>query len=212
VDFNYDQSRNLHRRLNLLIYLNKEWKEQWGGSIELHSNPRRPKEDRVKAFLPIFNRCVLFETNEHSWHGFKAVNLPPEERHRSRKSISIYLYTRERPQQEIAPPHGTFYVHDPLPGWVRPGAVLNDQQVCTLEGMISERDKYIELYQALELRHSGEIQQQSGYIKQLLSIARMPLTGYIRQEGPAQGFYPDGWVGPEIYKSASRRSSQFIRS
>ena len=201
VDFNYDNSRNLHRRLNLLVYLNKEWKEEWGGSIELHSNPRRPKEDRVKAFIPIFNRCVLFETSEHSWHGFSAVNLPPEERHRSRKSISIYLYTRERPQDEIVPPHGTFYVHGPLPAWVRPGTTLTEKQVDALEGIIAERDKYIELYQKQELRNSGEILTQARYIQELRGSVRLPLAGYIRQDGPVRGFYPDGWVTSDLLVS-----------
>src|SRR5260370_715803 len=80
------------------------------GALELHSNPRRPEENRVQAYNPTFNRAVLFETNERSWHGFPRVELPPAERHRSRKSVSIYLYTRERPAGEIAPVHGTFYV------------------------------------------------------------------------------------------------------
>src|SRR6059058_110600 len=67
IDFNIDERRMLHRRMNLLIYLNKEWEESWGGSIELHSNPRNPDTDDVKSFLPLFNRAVIFETSEYSW-------------------------------------------------------------------------------------------------------------------------------------------------
>src|SRR5690349_6507612 len=67
IDFNIDERRMLHRRLNLLIYLNKEWEEAWGGAIELHLNPRDPETDEVKSFIPLFNRAVIFETNEYSW-------------------------------------------------------------------------------------------------------------------------------------------------
>ena len=49
VDFNIDERRMLHRRMNLLIYLNKEWDASWGGSIELHSDPFNPPADRCKA-------------------------------------------------------------------------------------------------------------------------------------------------------------------
>jgi hypothetical protein len=90
VDFNYIDSKKLHRRLNLLIYLNKDWKMDWGGAIELHSNPRDASSNQIKSFNVLFNRAIIFETNEYSWHGFPQIDLPPEERHRSRKSISIY--------------------------------------------------------------------------------------------------------------------------
>jgi Rps23 Pro-64 3,4-dihydroxylase Tpa1-like proline 4-hydroxylase len=57
IDSTIDERRMLHRRMNLLIYLNKEWEESWGGSIELHSNPRNPDTDEVKSSLPLFNRA-----------------------------------------------------------------------------------------------------------------------------------------------------------
>src|SRR5215469_12539062 len=124
VDFNFDETQQLHRRLNLIVYLNKDWQAEWGGSLELHSNPRKPDGNTCQSFSPIFNRGILFETSEHSWHGFPRIDLPIGERHRSRKSISIYLYTKTRPAQEIAPPHATFYVQRPLQAWVLPGHIL----------------------------------------------------------------------------------------
>jgi 2OG-Fe(II) oxygenase superfamily len=116
VDFNFLEDRKLHRRLNLLLYLNKEWDQSWGGCLELHTNPRRPKEDRMKLIVPLFNRCVIFETSEHSWHGFERIRLPDNKKHLSRKLLSIYLYTRDRPAEQIVPPHSTFYVQRPLFG------------------------------------------------------------------------------------------------
>jgi len=198
VDFNYDQTQKLHRRLNLIVYLNKGWRMEWGGALELHSNPRKPSENRVQAFNPIFNRAVLFETNEYSWHGFPRIELPPEERRRSRKSISIYLYTRERPAEEVAAMHSTFYVQRPLPGWVRPGHVLSEEDCKYLAHAADRRDKWVEFYQNLELTKSREIAEQVAFVRELLSRVRAPLTGYAMQEGGSSGVYADGWTGTHI--------------
>src|SRR5262249_47262228 len=89
LDFNIDERRMLHRRLNLLIYLNEEWEEAWGGSIELHSNPRIPETNETVGFVPLFNRAVIFETSEFSWHGFPVIRLPEDKKDLSRKSFSI---------------------------------------------------------------------------------------------------------------------------
>lgn len=194
VDFNYDEAEKLHRRLNLIVYLNKDWQPEWGGALEIHSNPRNHKEDRVQAYNPIFNRAILFETNEYSWHGFPKIDLPPSERHRSRKSISIYLYTRERPANEIAPPHGTFYVHRPLEKRFQPGYTLTEADVKHLRFEMDRRDKWIELYQKMELAKNGDIAEKAGYIRDILSRVRAPLTGYVLQEGTSEGLYSEGWT------------------
>jgi hypothetical protein len=198
VDFNYDEPQKLHRRLNLIVFLNKGWKREWGGSLEIHSNPRRPAENRTHSYEPLFNRAVLFETNEYSWHGFPKIELPEEERHRSRKSISIYLYSRERPTEAIAPPHGTFYVHRPLDKRFRTGYTLNESDEKDLLFQIDRRDKWIEKYQQMELDRGLELQQKTAYISELLSRVRAPITGYALQEGVAQGLYADGWVSARV--------------
>jgi hypothetical protein len=196
VDFNYDEPQKLHRRLNLIVFLNRGWKADWGGSLEIHSNPRRPAENLVQSYEPLFNRALLFETNEYSWHGFPKIELPEEERHRSRKSISIYLYSRERPAEEIAPPHGTFYVNRPLDKRFREGYTLTEPDARDLLFQVDRRDKWIEKYQRMELEKSGELQEKTGYIFELLSRVRAPVTGYALQEGTSQGLYADGWEAP----------------
>jgi hypothetical protein len=198
VDFNYDEAQKLHRRLNLIVYLNKDWKTEWGGALELHSNPRRPAENSIQAWAPSFNRAVLFETHEHSWHGFPKIELPEAERHRSRKSISIYLYTRDRPAGEIAPVHGTFYVHRPLPARFREGYTLTDADEKELLFQVDRRDKWIEKYQRMELDKGAELARQATYIQDLLARVRAPLTGYVLQDGPSQGLYADGWAAPQL--------------
>jgi hypothetical protein len=194
VDFNYDEPQKLHRRLNLIVFFNKGWKRDWGGSLEIHSNPGRPPENRIQSYEPLFNRAVLFETNEYSWHGFPKIELPEEERHRSRKSLSIYLYTRERPADETAPPHGTFYVHRPLDERFRQGYTLSEADRKDLLFEVDRRDKWIEKYQKMELDLGRELQQKAAYIRDLLSRVRAPLTGYAMQEGASSGLYADGWV------------------
>ncbi len=194
VDFNYDEAQKLHRRLNLIVYLNKGWKAEWGGSLEIHSNPRRPAENVVHAYEPLFNRAVMFETNEYSWHGFPKIELPQEERHRSRKSISIYLYTRERPAPEIAPPHGTFYVNRPLHPRFRAGYTLTAEDEKDLLFQVDRRDKWIEKYQQMELDRGYELQRKHAYIAEILSRVRAPITGNALQTGTSQGLYADGWV------------------
>ncbi len=91
VDFNFIPERQLHRRLNILIYFNKDWKPEWGGNIELWD-----KDVKIchKSFTPSFNRCVVFETNEISYHGVTAVMCPEG---LSRKSFAAYYYTTEAP-------------------------------------------------------------------------------------------------------------------
>jgi 2OG-Fe(II) oxygenase superfamily len=89
VDFNYDEAIQLHRRLNLIVYLNNEWMRAWGGALEIHSHPRKPFENRVASYDPLFNRCVMFETNERSWHVFRKSTCRPTDGTFHAKSISI---------------------------------------------------------------------------------------------------------------------------
>ena len=92
IDFNFIPERSLHRRLNILVYFNKDWKREWGGEIELWDEHVKTC---VHSFSPLFNRCVVFETNEVSYHGVTAVKCPED---RSRKSFAAYYYTKEAPR------------------------------------------------------------------------------------------------------------------
>ena len=187
VDFNFDPTANLHRRLNLIVYLNKDWHPEWGGGLEIHSNPRRHWENQIRTIDPNFNRAVLFETNERSWHGFPKIDLPEDKRHLSRKSISIYLYTKDRPAEEIAPKHSTFYVQRPLPGKFQPGHVLSEEDVLHLQGMLTNRDNWIEFYQRMELDYNRRIENLGQW-------SQVPLTGYVRLKGRPSGLYEDLWA------------------
>jgi hypothetical protein len=138
--------------------LNKEWEKDWGGCIELHSNPRCPEKDEVISENVIFNKCLIFETNEYSWHGFRQINLPEHKQHLSRKCISIYLYTKTRPIKEICAPHGTNYIQYPL-DQLKIGQVIDNQIYTYIQNHISSRDTWIEFYQKENQQLRDELQK-----------------------------------------------------
>lgn len=103
VDFNYVADRQIHRRLNILIYLNPQWRYDWGGEVELWD---RDVRRCYQALRPMLNRCVIFETSEISFHGVAAVTCP--EGH-ERKSFAAYYYTREAPAGWDGTEHSTVF-------------------------------------------------------------------------------------------------------
>jgi Rps23 Pro-64 3,4-dihydroxylase Tpa1-like proline 4-hydroxylase len=87
IDFNIHHVRKIHRRTNLLIFLNKNWQDSYGGKVEMwNANVSKCEQ----SYLPGFNRCVIFETNDISYHGYGKINVPEGE---TRKSFYAYYYT-----------------------------------------------------------------------------------------------------------------------
>ena len=96
TDFNRHPTLDLDRRVNVLIYLNKNWKEEYGGHLELWD--KNMKECK-KKILPNFNKIVIFSTNDFSNHGHpNPVTCPKDQ---SRKSIALYYFSKGRPLEEI---------------------------------------------------------------------------------------------------------------
>jgi Rps23 Pro-64 3,4-dihydroxylase Tpa1-like proline 4-hydroxylase len=88
ADFNHHKPMNLERRVNVLIYLNKDWKSEYGGQLELWDDKMTTA---MQSIIPLFNRCVIFNTTSGSNHG-----NPNPVKHpagMSRKSIALYYYT-----------------------------------------------------------------------------------------------------------------------
>jgi 2OG-Fe(II) oxygenase superfamily len=141
VDFNRHPVWRWHRRLNLIVYLNHEWDDAWGGSLELHTDPRAA-DDRVTTITPLYNRAVIFETTEWSWHGFSRIALPEDKKSLSRKSIALYFYTTQRPQDELADTHSTIYVDRPLPERFQPGLTLSAADIDELRTLLARRDQH----------------------------------------------------------------------
>lgn len=86
----HPHKRYLRRRVNLLIYLNQDWEDHYNGHLELWS---RDMKRCVQKISPIFNRCVIFNTDEDSYHGLPEPIQCPEDM--TRKSIALYYFTEE---------------------------------------------------------------------------------------------------------------------
>ncbi len=196
VDFNYHPRTKWHRRLNLIVYLNREWEDGWGGTLDLHSDPWTPQHNRTVRVAPLFNHAVIFETTETSWHGFSAITLPHERKNISRKSFAVYLYTRERPPAETAPPHATIYVPDAMPPNLREGAVLDAAAVADLQGRFTRLRTQMRYLYEREKQFGAQIAVLEHAVAEMRAEQKIGLQGYAVQNGIA-GMWSDGWVGRE---------------
>jgi Rps23 Pro-64 3,4-dihydroxylase Tpa1-like proline 4-hydroxylase len=172
VDFNRHPVERWHRRLNLIVYLNHEWESSWGGSLELHSDPRAA-DDIVELVVPLFNRAVIFETTEWSWHGFSRITLPDQKKNLSRKSIALYFYTTDRPSDELADTHSTIYVDRPLPDYFRAGTTLDEGHVQELRALLARRDQHNQ-------RLYREITSLTGRLEQITIALNRGFLGRLR--------------------------------
>lgn len=104
ADFNRQSKLKLDRRLNVLLYLNRDWKEEYGGHFELWNQDMTAS---VRKILPVFNRCALFSTTSTLYHGHPIpLSCPPG---RTRKSIATYYYSNGRPEEEVRDGHNTLF-------------------------------------------------------------------------------------------------------
>jgi len=104
ADFNFHPNLQKTRRLNLLLFLNENWKEEWGGQLELW------QKDMSACFAkinPILGRMVLFQTDSISYHGHPHPLTCPSGT--TRKSIALYYYTDGMPEQT----HSTLFQNIP---------------------------------------------------------------------------------------------------
>jgi len=103
VDFNFEENTKLYRRLNLLIYLNQNWEDSWGGHLELWDE--QVKDCFMRA-APVLNRCVIFATSDKSYHGVTAVQCPSDI---TRNSFAVYYYTKIPPDDWVGDKHSTIF-------------------------------------------------------------------------------------------------------
>jgi Rps23 Pro-64 3,4-dihydroxylase Tpa1-like proline 4-hydroxylase len=95
--------------MNIIIYLNPDWQDEWGGDLELWD---REMTHCVKKVSPKAGRAVLFCTNTYTPHGHPHPLQCPDDQ--ARKSISTFYYTNGKPEEEGAEPHMTIW--HKLPG------------------------------------------------------------------------------------------------
>jgi len=178
VDFNYHPITRQHRRLNLIVYLNPEWQDEWGGSLQLHKDPYlEPNQDEIVTLTPLFNRCVIFETTESSWHGFERIQLPQDKQSLSRKSFALYYYSDTRPQDETATEHSTVYVERHMPDRFQPGLTLDEADMQELRTLFTRRDQHMRrLYRNIQQLYgeTNQLRQQLGSLSATQDIENIP--------------------------------------
>ncbi len=105
----HPHKRNWRRRVNLLIYFNENWEETYNGHLELWSRDMSKCEQKI---APLFNRCVIFNTDEDSYHGLPEPIQCPE--NQTRKSLALYYFTEEKVMPKK---RATNYRARPSDGW-----------------------------------------------------------------------------------------------
>lgn len=108
ADFTHHKELKLRRALNILLYLNKDWKESYNGYLELWD---RQMKHCVKAIAPLYNRCVMFSTDDLSYHGHPIPLKLPDGM--ARRSLAAYYYTDWKENDRVEAVITTAY--QPLP-------------------------------------------------------------------------------------------------
>ena len=107
VDGNWHDQMRVHRRLNLILFLNKCWKREWGGALGFYDDGG---QTRIRAIDPEAGRIVIFETHDNTYHGHPEPLRCPDGV--TRKSLILYYYTAQpRPADQVAvrEPHSALW-------------------------------------------------------------------------------------------------------
>lgn len=93
LDYSIHPKMGLLRKLNIIMYLSSELKPEHGGHLGLwtHSEEKNQPGELVSEIEPKFNRAVIFDTTQNSWHGMSRALSQPEGIYR--KSLAIYYLT-----------------------------------------------------------------------------------------------------------------------
>ena len=107
LDYSIHPKTGLQRKLNLIVYLTEGWKPEWGGGLELWSHNPKTKRPlrREKTIDNVFNRAILFDTTQNSWHGLPQPLNCPEGIYR--KSLAVYYMTD--PEENVDPRNRALY-------------------------------------------------------------------------------------------------------
>ena len=126
TDFsNHHYHKHWRRQINLILYLNPHWQQQWGGALELWDREMRRCVVKVP---PLFNEALIFRTDEISYHGFPDSLRCPEGE--SRKSLALYYYTAELEHDVKA--RSTNYRPRPEDGPLKSGMIWLDKKAVDL--------------------------------------------------------------------------------
>lgn len=138
----HPRKKNWSRQLNVLLYLNKNWKESYGGNLELWDENMH--ECKV-AIEPLFNRCVIFQTNHKSFHGHpNPLDCPEGE---FRRSLALYYFKEEDKNISL---RSTYYRS-------RPNESLTKQFLVVLDRIALHIFSIIKRYTGFNDKHISKI-------------------------------------------------------
>ena len=120
--------KNWRRRVNVIVYLNPDWKDEWGGAIEFWEKGKKGVQRCAAKYSPQLNHAVIFTTDERSLHGFPDPLRCPEGV--ARKSLAFYYYTVE--EHAHAHPHSTDYFARPTDTWKEKALIWLDKKAVDL--------------------------------------------------------------------------------
>jgi Rps23 Pro-64 3,4-dihydroxylase Tpa1-like proline 4-hydroxylase len=106
ADYNIHPHTKLHRRINLLVYLNPNWIEEWGGNLELWN---KNLTEKTHAIAPMFNRAVIFNITDDAYHGHPEPLSCPD--NQARYSMALYYFTEDRPEEEKNSEHSALWFY-----------------------------------------------------------------------------------------------------
>ncbi len=107
VDFSRHETLRIDRRLNAIVYLNRDWEPAWGGALEFWD---ADMTHMVEHVLPVFNRCVIFATPDANHGHPDPLACPPG---RTRRSLAFFYYRNDLAADEAAEDHESRYRERP---------------------------------------------------------------------------------------------------
>ena len=96
LDYTIHPKMKYQRRLNLIVYLEESYEDKYGGHLGFWSHDKKnhlPK-NLIKEIYPKFNRAVIFDTSQNSWHGLSTIVKVPK--NKLRKSIAVYYLSKPK--------------------------------------------------------------------------------------------------------------------
>jgi len=133
TDFSHHHyQKSWRRRINLILYLNEGWREDWGGAIELWDSRM---QRCVAKYAPLLNHALIFNTTEGSLHGFPEPLTCPAGR--CRNSLALYYYTVDAvPTHQV---RSTSYRARPSDGWGKAAMIWLDKMAVDLYSKAKSR-------------------------------------------------------------------------
>ena len=111
TDFNWCEELKLHRMLSVVIYLNDDWEQHWGGQLNFYDN----KREKLLTKVPVnAGNCVIWNYNNFAFHGYPDPMTCPEGK--SRKGIRFFYYVSNAKHDDKHPPHRSLYWYDEKTG------------------------------------------------------------------------------------------------